>query len=90
MLSNLNLTKGVVFSQEMMLELTKVGFTREKAYKIIQKHAKDSFSKNKNLIDLIKEDKIITNSVSNSKINSIFKFSKHLKNINFIFKRVFK
>ena len=46
MLKNLNVTKGLVFSQEMMLELTKAGIAREKAYKIIQGHAKSSFSKN--------------------------------------------
>ena len=39
MMKNLNITKGVIFSQEIMLELTKVGLSREKAYKKIQTHA---------------------------------------------------
>ena len=90
MLKNLNLTKGVIFSQELMLELTKSGLAREKAYKIIQKHAKNSYSKNINLMELIKTDKLIVSKISEKKLNNIFKFSKHLKNINFIFKRVFK
>ncbi len=90
MIENLNITKGVVFSQEVMLELTKVGFTREKAYRMVQKHAKKSISSNLNLINLLKRDKIISSKLSNTKIDNIFKFSKHLKNINFIFKRVFK
>ena len=90
MIKNLNLTNGVVFSQEVMLELTKVGFTREKAYKIVQKHAKNSISNNINLIDLLKKDKLIYSKISDKKIDSIFKYSKHLKNINYIFKRVFK
>ena len=90
MMSNLNLTRGLIFSQEMMLELIKSGFSREKAYKIIQKHSKESYSKNIDLINLIKKDKNITSKISASKINNIFKFSKHLKNINYIFKRVFK
>ena len=90
MLENLNLTKGVIFSQELMLELTKSGLAREKAYKIIQKHSKNSYSKNVNLMELIKKDKLIASKISEKKINSIFKFSKHLKNINFIFRRVFK
>ena len=46
---NLNLTRGLVFSQEVMLELTKSGLTREKAYRLVQSHAKLSFSKNTNL-----------------------------------------
>ena len=90
MLSNLNITKGLVFSQEMMLELTKSGISREKAYKIIQGHAKASFAKNIDLIKLIKNDKNITNKVSEKKINSVFTYSKHFKNVNYIFKRVFK
>ena len=89
MLSNLNITKGLVFSQEMMLELTKTGISRENAYRIIQRHAKISFAKNINLIKLIKNDKNITNKISEKKINSIFTYTKHFKNVNYIFKRVF-
>ena len=90
MIKNLNLTNGVVFSQEVMLELTKVGFTREKAYRMVQKHAKISISKNINLIDLLKKDRLICSKIPNKKMDSIFKYSKHLKNINYIFRRVFK
>ncbi len=90
MLSNLNLTKGLIYSQELMLELTKVGLSRENAYKIIQKHSVNSYKKNIDLIKLIKNDKIITSKISNNRINKIFTFSKHLKNINYIFRRVFK
>ncbi len=90
MIKNLNLTNGVVFSQEVMLELTKVGFTREKAYRMVQKHAKISISKNINLIDLLKKDRLICSKIPNKQMDNIFKYSKHLKNINYIFKRVFK
>ena len=47
---NLNLTRGLVFSQEVMLELTKTGLSREKAYKIVQVHAKKSLVNKINLI----------------------------------------
>ena len=90
MLQNLNITKGLVFSQEMMLELTKTGISREKSYKIIQSHAKESFEKNIDLIKLIKKDKIITDRISENKINIIFSYNKHFKNINYIFRRIFK
>ena len=90
MLKNLNLTKGLVFSQEVMIELTKSGMQREKAYKIVQKHSKESYAKNINLVDLIKKDKSITSQISSKKIENIFKYSKHFKNVNYIFKRVFK
>ena len=90
MMKNLNLTKGLIFSQEMMLELTKVGLSREQAYRIIQKHSKNSYSKNIDLINLIKKDKSITDKISLKKIDNIFKYTKHFKNVNYIFKRVFK
>ena len=90
MLENLNFTKGLIFSQEMMLELTKTGMTREKAYKLIQSHAKSSFAKNINLKNLVKKDKIITKKISEKKIDKIFTYNKHFKNINYIFRRVFK
>ena len=90
MLSNLNKTKGLIFSQEVMLELTKSGITREKSYKIIQNLSKKSLTKNINLIDLILKDKKIMNKISKNKLKNIFNYSKHFKNINYIFRRVFK
>ena len=90
MLENLNFTKGLVFSQELMLELTKSGMQREKAYRLVQGHAKSSFAKNINLIDLVKNDKKISERISETKIKKIFTYSKHFKNVNYIFKRVLK
>ena len=90
MLSNLNKTKGLIFSQEVMLELTKSGIPREKSYKIIQNLSKKSLTKNINLIDLILKDKKIMNKISKNKLKNIFNYSKHFKNINYIFRRVFK
>ena len=90
MIQNLNLTKGVIFSQEVMLELTKSGISREKSYKIVQTYAKRCFSENKNLFDLISKDKKIMSIISKKKLSSIFNYSGHFKNVNFIFKRVFK
>ncbi len=89
MLSNLNITKGLIFSEEVMLELTKSGIPREKAYGIVQKHAKQSFSRNIDLIELIKKDKLINSKISISKMKNIFNYSKHFKYVNYIFRRVF-
>jgi len=90
MLSNLNKTKGLIFSQELMLELTKSGLSREKSYKIIQSHTKQSFSKNIDLIELIKNDKIISGKIHEKKLKNIFNYSKHFKNVSYIYRRVFK
>jgi len=90
MLENLNLTKGLIFSQEVMLELTKSGLSREKSYRIVQNYAKKCFSENLNLIDVIRQDKLIMSKISEKKLKSIFSYAKHFKNVNLIFRRVFK
>ncbi|MDC2974087.1 adenylosuccinate lyase [Candidatus Pelagibacter sp.] len=90
MIKNLNLTRGLVFSQEVMLELTKSGIAREKAYRLVQSHAKISFTKNTNLLTLLKSDKSITDKINEKRLDKIFTYDKHLKNVNYIFKRVFK
>jgi adenylosuccinate lyase len=41
------------------------------------------------LFDLISKDKFIMSKISKSKLNSIFNYSSHFKNVNLIFKRVF-
>ena len=90
MLENLNITKGLIFSQELMLELTKTGLTREKSYKMVQTYSKRCFSENLNLYEAIQSDKYITSKISSKRLRSIFSNSKHFKNINLIFRRVFK
>ena len=73
-----------------MIELTKSGLSREKAYKIVQNFAKKSFSTNLNLLDVISKDKSVMRKISSSKLKAIFNYSSHFKNVNLIFRRVFK
>ena len=90
MLENLNITKGLIFSQELMLELTKTGLSREKSYKMVQSYAKKCFAENLNLFNVIQSDKYIMGNISTRKLKTIFSYSKHFKNVNLIFRRVFK
>ena len=90
MLENLNITKGLIFSQEIMLELTKSGLSREQSYKMVQNYAKKCFAENLDLYNVISEDKFIMNKISRKRLKSIFNYSNHYKNINLIFRRVFK
>ena len=90
MLKNLNITKGLIFSQELMLELTKTGLSREKSYKMVQNYAKKCFAEDVDLISIVMKDKFIMNKIKTKKLRSIFSYSKHFKNVNLIFRRVFK
>ena len=90
MLENLNITKGLIFSQELMLELTKTGLSREKSYKMVQSYAKKCFAENLDLFNVIQSDRYIMSKISPKRLRTIFSYSKHFKNVNLIFKRVFK
>ena len=90
MLENLNITKGLIFSQELMLELTRSGLSREKSYKLVQNYSKKCFTENLDLFKVIQSDKFIMSKISPKRLKSIFSYSKHFKNINLIFRRVFK
>ena len=90
MLENLNITKGLIFSQELMLELTKHGLSREKSYKMVQSYAKKCFAENLDLFNVIQSNKFIMSNISPKRLKSIFSYSKHFKNVNLIFRRVFK
>jgi len=87
---NLNITKGTIFSQELMLELTKSGLSREKSYRIVQSHAKKCIAHNLNLFEVVKKDNLITDKIPLNKLKKIFNYSSHFKNVNLIFNRVFK
>ena len=90
MLKNLNITNGIFFSQRVLLELTTQGFSREEAYKIVQKNALDAWKQNSSFLSKIVSDKKITNKIPVNKLKKLFDFSYHTKKINIIFKRSLK
>jgi len=89
MIKNLKITNGLIFSQRVMLELTKYGFTREKAYTIVQKNAQNSWRKNISFYESLVKDPLINKKISNKDISKMFDLSYHTKKINIIFKRIF-
>jgi len=90
MLKNLDLSKGLIFSQRVMLELTKYGFTREKAYRIVQKNAQNSYKRNISFYDSLMNDSLINKKISNKDLKKMFDLEYHTKKINIIFNRIFK
>ena len=90
MMKNLEITNGLIFSQRIMLELTKFGFSREKAYSIVQKNAQKSWKKNMNLYECLINDKIVVEKISPKNLKKMFDLNYYTKRINVIYKRVFK
>ena len=90
MLENLNISNGIFFSQRVLLELTNAGFTRENAYKLVQRNAMNSWKQNSSFLTNIISDKKITDKIPVNKLKKLFDFSYHTKKINIIFKRALK
>ena len=90
MLKNLNITNGLIFSQRVMLELTKHGFSREKAYRIVQKNAQISWNKNIPFYKSLINDRLVNKKISERDLLKMFDINYHTKRIDIIFKRVFK
>jgi adenylosuccinate lyase len=88
MMKNINLTNGLIFSQEVLLALVKSGITREDAYEFVQTNAMRVWKEKKDFKELLKEDKEITDKLSDEEIDSLFNLDKILININKIYKRI--
>jgi adenylosuccinate lyase len=89
MQKNIFLTNGLIFSQRVLLALTEKGISREKAYRIVQRNAMKVWEDKVSFKALLLEDKDILECLSQNEIDEIFNLDYHLKNIDYIFKRVF-
>ena len=90
MIKNLNLTNGLFFSQRVLLELTSVGFSREQAYALVQKHAMNSWNTGSSFYENVANDPKINKKLPVNKLKKLFDFSYHTKKIDIIFKRSLK
>lgn len=87
---NLNLTRGLIFSQSVLLALTKAGVSREKAYRIVQRNAMQVWEGEgeENFETLLLQDEEILQHISKNEIKDLCSIEKKLKNVNAIFKRL--
>ena len=88
MLNNLKLTRGLIFSQTVMLKLVDKGISREEAYKLVQSPAMDVWADQaKNLKDELLKSKEIKEYLSPEEIENIFDYNKMLGSVDYIFSR---
>jgi len=88
MKKNLDLTHGLIFSQEVLLALTKKGMKREDAYAAVQRHAMDVWQSQKSFKEVLKSDTIITAYLDEKEIDDLFALSKSIRNVDHIFEKV--
>jgi adenylosuccinate lyase len=85
---NLDLTKGLIFSQRVMLALIDKGLSRQKAYEMVQRNAMTAWQRNKNFLTLLKADKEVTAAIPPEEFELLFNEQYYLRYIDDIFKRV--
>lgn len=90
MARNLEKTKGLIFSERLMLELTKRGISREDAYAMVQRNAMKVWEKGTDFKQEVLKDLDITKALSREEIEECFDLHGHLGHVNEIFKRVFE
>jgi adenylosuccinate lyase len=89
MQANLDSTRGLIFSGQLLLDLVEHGMTREDAYRLVQGHAMRSWKAGMNFREEILADKEITSKVPRKQIEHAFDLQRQLKNVDKIFARVF-
>ena len=89
MLTNLQMTKGVIFSQMVLLTLIEKGITREDAYAIVQRNAMKSWESGRDFKELLLEDGEVTPYLKPEEADAIFRTENFLKHVDFIFGRIF-
>jgi adenylosuccinate lyase len=89
MLKNIELTRGLAYSGQLLLDLTRKGVAREEAYRWIQRCSMKVWDEDKDFLQALQEDPDITKMLSLEEIRSVVNPELQLRNVNAIFSRVF-
>lgn len=85
---NIDLTRGLVFSQRVLLALTNNGISRENAYQMVQRLSLKAWKEHLDFRSLVQTDQEITGVLSEKEIKDCFSFDPYLEKIDYIFDRV--
>ncbi|MCK4863016.1 MAG: adenylosuccinate lyase [Dehalococcoidales bacterium] len=88
MKKNLDLTRGLVFSQRVMLALIDKGLSRQDAYKMVQRNAMKAWKGNRNFLTLLKADTEVTATISTGELEALFDYQHYLQHVDEIFHRL--
>ena len=88
MKKNLEFTKGLVFSQRVMLALIDKGLSRQKAYELVQQNAMKAWKGNKDFLNLLKADPEITATLPQPELEPLFDYQYYLRYVDDIFERL--
>ncbi len=89
MLKNMELTRGLAYSGQLLLDLTRKGITREEAYLWVQRCSMRVWQEDKDFLQVLEEDPDISRTLSNEEIRSVVNPNLQLRNVDAVFARVF-
>jgi adenylosuccinate lyase len=89
MLKNIELTRGLAYSGQLLLDLTRKGIVREEAYRWIQRCSMKVWDEDKNFLQVLQEDPDIAGVLSQEEIRSVVNPELQLRNVDAVFSRVF-
>lgn len=88
MMRNLESTRGLIFSQRVLLALVEEkGLTRERAYELVQRNAMQAWRTGENFRELLLKDGEVTAYLTEKDIDRLFDYNHYLKNIDEIYRR---
>ncbi len=88
MIKNLESTGGLIFSGQLLLDLTESGMSREEAYRLVQSHAMRAWQEDLIFRDEVANDPAIRDRISPDKLAKTFDLHRQLSNVDAIFDRV--
>ena len=88
MKENLEITKGLIFSQRVLLTLIDKGLSRQKAYELVQRNSMKAWKERVNFLQLLKADGEVVAHLPEAKLESLFDYQYYLKHVDHIFKRL--
>ena len=86
---NLDMTRGLVFSGQLLLDLAAAGMLREAAYRVVQRHAMEAWENESDFRAAVEADPEITRVLTRAQIAESFSLERQLRNVDKIFARVF-
>lgn len=90
MMANLELTQGLVFSQNVLLKLIEKGISREDAYALVQTSAMRCWNEKLDFKKLLLNDRKVMSYLKPQDIEAVFRVENFLNHVDFIFRRVFR
>jgi len=88
MRDNLNLTKGLICSQRVLLALIEKGLPRQRAYELVQRNAMKAWRERSDFLELLKTDSDVTERLPADELEPLFDYQYYLRYVDHIFHRL--